>query len=98
MENLDSSISPRFTSIVESCKRSSILSSSTGLDLAVDCVSKSPKGVTEDGDVDPGRRVELIDVGLGVRDSISRVMPGLSSSPSGLVSSRPKSINERKCV
>lgn len=94
VENLDSSMSPRSTSIVESRKFSSGFSSSNGLGVIVDDVSKSPKEVAEDVDVDPGRKVELLDVGLGVRDNISRVVSGPSSPSSGLLSPGTKSRNK----
>lgn len=95
VENLDSSMSPRSTSTVESGKCSSGLPSSTGLGVSVDGVSKSPKGVTEDVKVSPGRGVELLDVGLGVRDRISRVMSDLSSLASRLSPPEPKA-NEKR--
>lgn len=94
VENLDSSMSPRSTSIVESRKCSSDFFSFTGLGVTVDGVSKSPKGVTEGVDIDPGRRAELLDI--GVRECVSRVMSGSSSSAPCLSSPRPMSDERRK--
>lgn len=96
VENLDSSISPRSTSTADFRKSSSGFSSSAGTGVTVDGASKSPKGVTEDVDVDPGRGEELFNVGLGVRDSISSVMSDSFSSTSGLSPLRPKSNKKRK--
>lgn len=96
VENLDSSMSPRSASIVESRKCSSDFSSSTCIGVAVDGVSKSPKEVTEGVGVDPSRNLELLDVGLGVRDNVSRAMSVSASSASGLLSPRPKSNKKQK--
>jgi len=86
VENLDSSISPRSISVVESRTCSSVFSSSTGCDVTVDGVSKSPSGIAEDVDVDPDRNVAFFNVGVGenssLRESVSR--GGSDSSPSSL--------------
>lgn len=96
VENLDSSMSARSTSVVESRECSCDLSSSACRAASADGVSKSPKGVTEDVDVDPDRSVELLDVGEDVRDSVSRAMSALSSSVSGLSLAESESDGERK--
>ena len=62
----------------------------------MDGVSKSPKEVTEGVDVNPSRRVGLLDVGLGVRDGVPRVMLASSSSASGVPLSGPESSKKRK--
>jgi hypothetical protein len=96
VENLDSSMSPRSTSIVESRKCSSGFSASTGLGVAADGVSKSPKGVTKDVEVDSDRSVEFLVVGLGVRERVSSVMSDSSSSASGSSLPEVVSNDERK--
>jgi hypothetical protein len=73
VENLDSSISPRSISVVESRDDAHpvfpppLAAVSPWMD-----VSKSPKGVTEDVDVDPDRSVELLDVGVRCKFVIER--------------------------
>jgi hypothetical protein len=64
VENLDPSISPRFTPVVESRTWSSVFSSSAGCDVAVDVASKSPNGVTEDINVNPDRGAALLNIGV----------------------------------
>jgi hypothetical protein len=82
VENLDSSISPRSISVVESRTRSSVFSSSAVCDVAEDEVSNSPNGVTEDVDVDPDRRVESLNAGKGANSSFKEsVSRGSSDSP-----------------
>ena len=80
VENLESSMSPRSTSTVESRKCPSGFSSSTSLGVAVEGVSNSPNGVTKGVEVDSDRSVELLAVGLGVRESVSRTMSDSASS------------------
>ena len=92
VENLDSSISPRSVSIVESRTRSSGFSSPTGSDFAVDEVSNSPKGVTEDVD---DRSVALLNVGVrsSLRESVSRGNLDWSSSSTLCLSESDKKQN-----
>lgn len=93
VENLDSSISPRSTSIARSSRFSSGFTLSTGLGVGVDGVSRSPKGVTEDVDVNPDASASL-----GVRDNVSRVMSNSSESVSTLFLTEAGSNEERKSV
>ena len=85
VENLDSSISPRSISVVESRTRSSVFSSTAVCDVAEDGVNNSPNGVTEDVDVDPDRSVELFNAGVGASSSFKEsVSRGSSDSPSSV--------------
>ena len=92
VENLDSSISPRSISVVESRTDSSVFS--PGCDVAMNGVSKSPNGVTKDADVKPDSSA----VGEGadslLKESNSR--GGSESSPSVLRLSLPKSNKKRR--
>ena len=85
VENLDSSISPRSISVVESRTRSSVFSSTVVCDVAKDAVNNSPNGVTEDVDVDPDRSVELLNAGVGTISSFEESVSRRSSdSPSSV--------------
>jgi len=85
VENLESSISPRSISVVESRTCLSGFSSSVVCNVAEDGVNNSPNGVTEDVDVDPDRGVELLNAGVGAISSFEEsVSRGSSDSPSSV--------------
>lgn len=59
-------------------------------------MSKSPRGVTEEVDVNTDSGGKLFEVGSGARDSVSRVMSDSSSPVSALSLPKPGSDEKRE--